>query len=138
MSLRLISVATLKMKQNQDTLRKLFELREEFMTAICEHVPEAYPEWPVDFSNKKNQQALRETAFRSMEELFEALLHLKNWKSHREGTVEFDRSEFLEEMIDAFNYYLAILVMAGVDSKEFMQAFKDKHDIIMGRLVKEL
>ena len=126
------------MKKSTDTLKKLFELREEFMSAICKRVPEAYPEWPVDFSNKKNQQALRETAFRSMEELFEALLHLKNWKSHREGTIEFDRSEFLEEMIDAFNYYLAILVMAGVDSKEFLSAFKHKHNIIMDRLITEV
>ena len=73
-----------------------------------------------------------------MEELFEALLHLKNWKAHRAGTTDFDREEFLEEMIDAFNYYLAILVMAGVDSTEFLQAFKRKHDIIMKRLVKEV
>ena len=107
------------------------------MSEITERVPGAYPPWPVDFSQKENQQALRETAFRSMEELFEALLHLKNWKTHREGTAQFDRSEFLEEMIDAFNYYLAILVMAGVDSNEFLAAFKRKHDIIMERLIRE-
>ena len=123
---------------NKDTLYALFDLREQFMKAICEKVPNAYPAWPVDFSQKENQQALRETAFRSMEELFEALLHLKNWKPHRTGTIDFDRSEFLEEMIDAFNYYLAILVMAGVDSKEFFKAFKDKHDIIMKRLNREI
>ena len=45
---------------------------------------------------------------------------------------------FLEEMIDAFNYYLAILVMAGVDSEEFLSAFKYKHNIIMDRLITEV
>ena len=133
---------TLKAAQGEqtaeDTLGRLFSLRQEFMVAICECVPDAYPPWPVDFSQKQNQQALRETAFRSIEELFEALLHLKNWKVHRAGRPDFDREEFLEEMIDAFNYYLAILVMAGVDSAEFLQAFKRKHDIIMKRLVKEV
>ena len=124
-------------EEKVDTLAKVFDLREEFMREIIERVPDAYPPWPVDFSQKKNQQALRETAFRSIEELFEALLHLKNWKTHREGTTQFDRAEFLEEMIDAFNYYLAILVMAGVDSHEFMMAFKRKHVIIMERLIQE-
>ena len=104
------------------------------MVEICKVYPEAYPQWPVDLSKKENQQALRETSFRSMEELFEALLHLRNWKSHRKGTAELNKEEFLEEMIDAFNYYLAVLVMSGVDSEQFLNAFKSKHKIIMDRL----
>ena len=122
------------MSKETCTLSDMFKLREEFMLEICKVYPGAYPEWPVDLSKKENQQALRETSFRSMEELFEALLHLKNWKSHREGTAEFNKDEFLEEMIDAFNYYLAILVMSGVDSNQFLEAFKSKHNIIMDRL----
>ena len=96
-----------------DRLAKIFGLREEFMYRINEKIEGAYPDWPVDLSKKKNQQAIREFAFRGMEELFEALLHLKNWKDHREetyGVPEFDREEFLEEMIDAFNYFLSLLV----------------------------
>ena len=107
------------------------------MSLINERIPGAYPPWPVDLSKKKNQQAIREFAFRGMEELFEALLHLKNWKNHREATYgvpEFDREEFLEEMIDAFNYFLAIVVLAGVDHKEFFDAYVKKHGIICERL----
>jgi len=120
-----------------DRLAKIFGLREEFMYRINEKIEGAYPDWPVDLSKKKNQQAIREFAFRGMEELFEALLHLKNWKDHREetyGVPEFDREEFLEEMIDAFNYFLAIIVLSGVDCDEFFSAYVRKHNIITERL----
>ena len=79
------------------------------MHLINDKIPNAYPDWPVDLSKKDNQKAIREFAFRGMEELFEALLHLKNWKDHREathGVPEFDRQEFLEEMIIRIFYCL--------------------------------
>mgnify|MGYP002885726221 FL=1 len=120
-----------------DRLADIFKLREEFMHRINQKIDGAYPEWPVDLSKKANQQAIREFAFRGMEELFEALLHLKNWKNHREATYgvpEFDKEEFLEEMIDAFNYFLAIIVLAGVDHEEFFAAYVRKHGIITDRL----
>ncbi len=117
-----------------DRLEEIFSLRESFMNKINERIPGAYPDWPVDLGNKKDQQAIREFAFRGMEELFEALLHLKNWKDHRSGTGDFDRAEFLEEMIDAYKYFTAILVLVGVDSEEFMEAYKNKHDKICSRL----
>ena len=118
----------------KDRLEQIFGLREEFMNRINESIPGAYPEWPVDLSAKDDQKAIREFAFRGMEELFEALLHLKNWKDHRTGAEEFDRAEFLEEMIDAYKYFTAILVLVGVDSEEFFQAYVSKHNKICGRL----
>ena len=119
----------------QDRLDDIFALREEFMNLINEEVPGAYPEsWPVDLSIKSNQKAIREFAFRGMEELFEALLHLKNWKDHRAGEGSFDRGEFLEEMIDAYKYFTAILVLMGVDSNEFFNACVSKHNKICERL----
>ena len=119
---------------NSDRLQDIFTLREEFMAKINSHIPGAYPEWPVDLTSKSDQKAIREFAFRGMEELFEALLHLKNWKDHRSGTGEFNRSEFLEEMIDAYKYFTAILVLMGVDSVEFFDAYVDKHNKICNRL----
>ena len=118
----------------KDRLDEIFALREEFMQKISSAIPGAYPEWPVDLSEKTNQKAIREFAFRGMEELFEALLHLKNWKDHRSGDAEFDRAEFLEEMIDAYKYFTAILVLVGVDSEEFFAAYVNKHNKICSRL----
>ena len=118
----------------QDKLTKIFALREEFMHKIRAKIPDAYPDWPVDLGQKSNQKAIREFAFRGMEELFEALLHLKNWKDHRDGDRLFDRDEFLEEMIDAYKYFTAILVLVGVDADEFFDAYQKKHDKICSRL----
>ena len=112
----------------------VFEMREDFMRKICQKVEGAYPQWPVDLSKKSDQKAIREFAFRGMEELFEALLHLKNWKDHRNGISEFNRSEFLEEMIDAYKYFTAILVLVDVTAEEFFEAYKRKHEIICSRL----
>ena len=119
-----------------DRLDDIFTLREEFMGLINDKIPGAYPEsWPVDLSVKSNQKAIREFAFRGMEELFEALLHLKNWKDHRSGEGTFDRDEFLEEMIDAYKYFTAILVLMGVDGDEFFSAYVSKHNKICNRLI---
>ena len=118
----------------KDRLSEIFSLREEFMEKINSKIPDAYPEWPVSLSEKSNQKAIREFAFRGMEELFEALLHLKNWKDHRTGATEFDRAEFLEEMIDAYKYFTAILILVGVDSEEFFSAYVEKHNKICARL----
>lgn len=117
-----------------DRLKEIFDLRESFMKLISKKVDDAYPEWPVNLQDKTSQKALREITFRSVEELFEALLHLKNWKDHRASRKQFDREEYLEEMIDAFNYFLAILILTGVDAGEFFEAYRRKHEIIVNRL----
>ena len=118
-----------------DKLESMFSLRERFMRAIQESHPEIYPEWPVDVSKKKNQQILRDTALKGVEEMFEALQHLKNWKPHRDTeNPEFDREEFLEEVVDAFNYFLSLLVLTGVTAEELYNAYAKKDEIIHDRL----
>jgi len=118
-----------------DKLNKMFYFREEFMKSIKERFPSSYPDWPVDVRKKRSQKALRETALKGVEEMFEALQHLKNWKTHKQkGDSTFDREEFLEEMVDAFNYFFAMLVMLGVTPDEFFDAYVSKNKKIHGRL----
>jgi NTP pyrophosphatase (non-canonical NTP hydrolase) len=120
---------------DKDRLELIFALREQFMHALNEHKPGAYPAWPVDMSEKGSQQAIRDAALRGVEEVFEAMQHCRNWKPHR--NVEdrsFDRDKFVEEMVDAFNYFFSLLIMAGVDSQELFRAFDKKDRIIHERL----
>lgn len=118
-----------------DKLHEMFQLRNDFMNAIKEKYPSSYPDWPVDVSKKRSQKALRETALKGVEEMFEALQHLKNWKTHkRKGDSTFDREEFLEEMVDAFNYFFAMLILLGVTPDEFFDAYLDKNKKIHQRL----
>ena len=76
-----------KFKMNTDMLSEVFSKRESFMYLIKEKFPDAYTDWPVNISEKSSQAIIRETALKGVEEMFEALGHLKNWKPHRETDV---------------------------------------------------
>lgn len=118
-----------------DKLDKMFQMRERFMLAIKHKFSDAYPDWPIDMSDKASQQAVRDITLKGVEEMFEALAELKNWKSHKLTDVpDVDRDKFLEEVVDAFNYFMAVLVMAGVTSDELYTHFVAKDDIIHDRL----
>lgn len=121
-----------------DKLEDIFHKRNSFMKEIQRKFPNSYPEqWPINISEKSSQTILRETALKGVEEMFEALQHLKNWKTHRETDMpEIDREEFLEEIVDAFNYFFSLMILIGVDVDEFYNAFNAKDKIIRRRLQK--
>ena len=111
-----------------DRLLEIFDRRESFMKKLSQ-------DWPLDLSVKSDQQHVRDMALRGVEEMFEALQHLKNWKPHRKTEItEFDRDEFLEEIVDAFNYFFSILILTGFDDNDLMNAYRKKDKIINDRL----
>lgn len=119
----------------EDRLEKIFRLREEFMHALGRSRPSSNAEWPLDLTSKESQRHLRDVALRGVEEVFEALNHLKNWKPHRETEVRtFDRDKFLEEWIDALNYFVSVLILAGYDPHEVFEKYVEKDKIIHERL----
>ncbi len=119
----------------EDRLLEIFRRREAFMQKLEKSSGSEQPTWPLDLSKKENQQHVRDMALRGVEEMFEALQHLKNWKPHRKTEItEFDRDEFLEEIVDAFNYFLSILVLTGFDDNDLMDAYRKKDEIISERL----
>jgi len=118
-----------------DKLDHLFDLRKDFMHHLEKIKPGSYPSWPLDVSEKMSQQLIRDLALKGVEEMFEALGHLKNWKPHRDTeNPEFDRDEFVEEVVDAFNYFLSMLVLVGVTSDELYDAYCAKDEKIHNRL----
>ena len=118
-----------------DKLDEMFRLREAFMYAMRESKPDIYPDWPIEINKKKSPQLLSDTALKGVEDMFEALGHLKNWKPHRNTEItEFDHDEFLEEIVDAFNYFFSILVLTGVTSDELYSTYVKKDNIIHQRL----
>ena len=105
------------------------------MVALREKKPNEYPSWPVNLSDKTDQQHVRDMALRGVEEMFEALQHLKNWKPHRDTQVQdFNKDEFLEEVVDAFNYFLSVLVLTGVSAENLYDAYLEKDSTIHKRL----
>lgn len=120
---------------SKDRLEQVFQKRRDFMLRLREIMPHAQPAFPVDISTRDGQQYCRDLALRGVEEMFEALQHLKNWKTHRMTEIsDFDREEFLEEVVDAFNYFYALLVAVDCDVDEFFDAYCRKDKIIHDRV----
>ena len=131
----LLNVNLYSLVKDRVVLKEMFDLRQKFMIEMKEANSSIYPEWPVDLTDKASQQVLRDTALKGVEEMFEALQHLKNWKPHKQTEVkEFNREEFLEEVVDAFNYFFSLLVLTGVDANELFDAYIKKDTIIHDRL----
>jgi len=118
-------------------LEEMFKLRLSFMKMMKETIPGSYPDFPVDIAEKESQQVCRDLALKGVEEMFEALQHLKNWKPHRVTNVEqaLDRGEFLEEVVDALNYFFAMLIVTGFNEKELFDAYLKKDTKIRQRLL---
>lgn len=116
-------------------LQKMLELRESFMKSLAQKQPSVLQKWPLDIKEKASQQTVRDTVLKGVEEMFEALQHLKNWKPHRTTEVaDFDHEAFLEEYVDAFNYFLSVLVMLGITSDELFESYVKKDKIIHDRI----
>ena len=116
-------------------LTRMFSLRNEFIRQMREDRPGSYPNLPLDLKTKESQQFCRDLALRGVEEMFEALQHLKNWKPHRTTQVtEFNRDAFLEEVVDAFNYFFSLLILVGFDADDLYEAYKEKDNIIHDRI----
>lgn len=116
-------------------LKIIFQKRLEFINEMKEKIPGSYPEFPLDMSKKESQQVCRDLSLKGVEEMFEALQHLKNWKPHRQTELpEIDKDEFLEEVVDAFNYFFAMLIVTGFNEDDLFDAFLVKDNIIRKRL----
>lgn len=120
---------------NQCNLKDMFEKRLSFIKLMQEIKEGSYPDFPLEMSDKKSQQFCRDLALRGVEEMFEALQHLKNWKPHRETEIkEINKEEFLEEIVDAINYFFSLLIVTGFDDLDLYNAYIKKDEIIRDRL----
>ena len=121
-----------------DMLREMFKMREEFMKSLNEAFPGTYEKIPLDLFQKKHQQICRDVALKGVEEMFEALQHLKNWKPHKKTEVKsFNKDEFLEEIVDAFNYFLTLIILTGFNENDLYESYVKKDQIIHERLKNE-
>lgn len=135
MNHKIMSSMLVRKTKLSDKLDKMFELRKAYMSALQEKHPNQLLVQPIDLANKKTQQQLRDLALRGVEEIFEALQHFKNSKAHRvtENT-EFDQDAFTEEMVDAFNYFLSLLILVDVTPDKLFEKYVYKDNVIHNRI----
>jgi hypothetical protein len=68
------------------------------------------------------QAALREFAGYTVEELYEAVNHLKN-KPWKQTHVETDRDAFMEELADVWHFFIEFHIIAGIEPLDIFKAY---------------
>jgi len=119
-------------RQTADSLNHAFALQREFMDMLVEH--DRLPEYPVDLTTKPGQRLIKETAFNQIAELMEATVILKN-KMHRlSDATELDFPHFLEELGDAWAFFMEICILAGITPEMIFREFVRKNSVVRKRL----
>jgi hypothetical protein len=120
--------------KDKDGLQEIFAMQRELMLRYKENDP-TFPQWPIDFSNKAQQKFVRDTLINAADELFEATRTLKNYKQHRQTEIlDFNKEDFLEEIVDATKFVIEALILSGINEREFMNAHITKNNVCHMRL----
>jgi len=116
-----------------DKLEKMYNQQRDFNVLLRDE--REMPDFPLDLSEKKNQQILKGLAHECMHELFEANHLLKNSKAHRVTEVkDFDRESYKEELVDALHYFFGIVIYSGISVDELYEAFMKKGEVNVRRV----
>lgn len=118
----------------ENQLETMWNQQDDFMRLLQTH--RGFPLYPVELTSKDGQRHIKNVGHDAMHELFEALHLLKNSKNHRKTEIkEFDRAEFVEEIVDAQKFILEMLILAGVSREEFYEKFQEKTHINNERIL---
>lgn len=119
---------------SKDRLKSLFDQQDDFMKLLCEK--RNFPVYPVDLTSKTGQRFIKGIAYETMGELFEAVQELKNSKDHRVTKInDLDHAAFLEEVVDAAHYFFELVIAAGISSDEFYDAYIQKGNKNVDRIL---
>jgi len=122
------------MGDNDDRLSLMWSQQAEFMKLLQQK--RGFPEFPTDITSKSGQQFLEGISFHLMKELFEAGQHLRNAKSHRATEIkEVDRDAYKEELVDVLHLYFELCIAAGISLKELCDAYLQKGEINVNRIL---
>lgn len=121
-----------------DMLCTMFAQQRSHMAAYQEiseqigsgNVPEPHDWGQLDRRNI--QASIREFAGYTVEELYEAINHLKNkpWKQTDKPT---DVAAFKEELADAWHFFIELHILAGIDPEEVFRMYFRKTFINVNR-----
>lgn len=116
-----------------DKLDEMFQQQEEFMRLLQRE--RGFSDFPVDLTSKKGQKFLKGIAYEAMGELFEAVQHLRNSKSHRTTEVsQIDRAAYVEELVDSLHYFFEVVIASGISSQELFDAYIAKGKVNVSRI----
>lgn len=83
---------------------------------------------PVNIDNQHGQARLKDFAWRVTEELGEAMNCLKN-KPWKQTQMETDRIHYLEEIVDAFHFFIELCILSGFDADSLTEMYLSKSQV---------
>lgn len=117
---------------DEDLLKVIFRRQAELMIKYHKieeiNLGRELPEGILDLDDPRAQERIKDFAWRITEEIGEAANCLKNkpWKTSHMPT---DKVHFNEEMIDAFHFFIELLIMCGFTPESLVAMYMDKNDV---------
>ena len=108
------------------------ELAEKYHSIEEENAGRPLPTCPVNINSYRGQERLKDFAWRITEEIAEAMLCLKMrpWKITPQVT---DKDHYYEEIIDAFHFFIELLIMSGLDAEKVTKLYLAKNEVNLWR-----
>lgn len=88
---------------------------------------------PVNLDDAKGQARLKDMTWRVVEELGEAMNCLKN-KPWKQTQMETDKDHYLEEIADAFHFFIELCITSGLDAKGLYDLYFRKNQVNQFRI----
>lgn len=115
-----------------DSLYEIFDRQREFMGELVEH--DRLPEFPVDLTTKPGQRIVKEMIWNLVEEMAEASFVLKNRQHKITDDRTLDFAHFLEELGDAFAFFVEVCILSGIGPTELFAEYCRKNETVRQRL----
>lgn len=116
-----------------DKLEKAFILQREFMDMLVEY--DRLPEYPVDLTTKQGQRLIKEYVWNSVAELAEASQTLRNKNHVIKDVPELDFAHYLEELGDAFAFFMEICILSDIGPQQLYEQFQHKNQVVRQKLL---
>jgi len=110
----------------------MFERQKYFMEMLEMH--DKIVPWPIDLKTKQGQRLAKELIMNITEELFEASFTLKNKQHRLTDDRDFDRDHYVEELGDAFAFFMELCIMSDISSDDLYKEYCRKNAIVQERL----
>jgi hypothetical protein len=116
----MVNVKNFNIEAKDRSIKLLFEVQKKYN--------KLFKVERIDIDTHAGQEQVKKFIYYVIEELMEASNLLKNrpWTKHE--TIV-DKDHFQEELIDAFDFMIAVLDAAGIDDKKLVKLFLAKYNV---------
>ena len=113
-------------------LKRIFDLQRNYEKKFLE-----FKNIDLEHITKEEKQAYTKEWLLCLIKEATEVLDCINWKDHKLQKFEVNRSNLVEELIDVFKFYLAIVTLWDVSDTDFFEAFERKSIVVAQKFEQE-